>query len=181
MSSLQDLGKIGLMVQCPACEEEFSLKDAEIFDVRQPLPSSVNRYFKAREKGLLKEEALLKRKLAKLAGELDKKRKECSKLSLKVRNQPVRLKITTQSVNLGFILEKILPSTPRFKFELADCRALFTPVDYVSFNGHTRTGRVDSITFLEIKTGDAQLQKNQKSIRDAVGQRRLEIQTYSHK
>jgi len=40
---------------------------------------------------------------------------------------------------------------------------------------------VDSITFLEIKTGDAQLQKNQKSIRDAVGQRRLEIQTYSHK
>jgi len=181
MSSLQDLGKIGFMVQCPACEEEFPLKEAKIFDVRQPLPSSLNRYFKAREKGLLKEEAALKRKLAKLAGELDKKRNECSKLSLKVRNQPIVLKTVTQSVNFGQILEKILPSTPRFKFVLTDCRALFTPVDYVSFNGHTRSGRVDSISFIEIKTGNAQLQKNQQSVRDAVGQRRLEIQTYSHK
>jgi predicted Holliday junction resolvase-like endonuclease len=70
-------------------------------------------------------------------------------------------------VSIGKIVEKIVPAYRDFNFPLSDCRPLFEPIDMLVFNGVSNHA-VDSITFLEIKTGKAQLSKREKSIKEAV-------------
>jgi len=50
---------------------------------------------------------------------------------------------------------------------LSDCRPLFEPIDMVVFNGAT-SNHVNSITFLEVKTGNARLNEHQRMVRDAI-------------
>lgn len=49
-----------------------------------------------------------------------------------------------------------------------DCRALFEPIDYVAFAGLSRTGRVERLGFLDVKTGGAGLNRHQKAVKEAV-------------
>jgi predicted Holliday junction resolvase-like endonuclease len=118
------------------------------------------------------------------AMELLKEKKDFSKerkLELKDRAQKKSQKIetTTQSVNIGFILERLAPSLQGFRFDKNDCRSLFDPIDYVIFEGLNKTGSVQRIIFTDIKTGDARLKKSQKQIRQVVDERKVEFRTYN--
>lgn len=75
-------------------------------------------------------------------------------------------------VNIGKIIEKVVPAYKDFRMPLNDCRALFEPIDLIVFNGASKS-MVDYITFLEIKTGEARLNQHQKAIKHAIDDKKV--------
>lgn len=73
----------------------------------------------------------------------------------------------------GKTLEKLVPFLEKFGHNPHDVRWLGDPVDLVVFDGYSASGRkdVDRITFVEVKSGDSDLQAGQKKIRDAIRRR----------
>jgi len=70
-------------------------------------------------------------------------------------------------VGFGKTLEKMIHLHKDFNFPVEDCSFLAEPLDVIIFNG-IATNHVNHITFMEIKTGKANLNKHQRMIRDAV-------------
>ncbi|MBU0536460.1 MAG: hypothetical protein KKE20_05815 [Nanoarchaeota archaeon] len=85
--------------------------------------------------------------------------------------------ITTKSVNIGKNLEKVLPTMKDFKLELPDCRFLADPIDLITFNGFSKN-KVESISFIEVKSGAATLNKRQKSIKDAIEDKKMSYKVF---
>lgn len=143
-------------VECPCCSEEVSLRKAEMFFNDEFTPRG---------------EEIYRQKLEEIA----EKRK-----ALKALRKAISIKSenTAQAVNIGYILERIAPTLPGFGFHHNDCRALFDPIDYVVFEGLSKRGLVERITFADIKTGAAKLSKKQKQIRAAVTDGGVDLQTY---
>jgi len=79
-----------------------------------------------------------------------------------------RAQSTAAAVNLGKIIEKIMPSFSTFTHAPGDCRAIFEPIDYLVFSGLTKSREVEKLVFIDIKTGGARLTKGQKSIQQVV-------------
>ena len=79
------------------------------------------------------------------------------------------------SVGIGKIVEDVLPAYENFPFNICDCRGLFEPIDTIVFNGLTQ-GNVDHITFVEMKYAGSSLKTHQRRIRDAVREKRVEVQ-----
>ena len=67
----------------------------------------------------------------------------------------------SSEVRLGHIAETLAPFLDQFDFEPEQCTFLGQPIDYISFGD-------DEITFVEIKSGNSQLNKKQRHIRDLV-------------
>jgi predicted Holliday junction resolvase-like endonuclease len=107
--------------------------------------------------------------------ELDKKEKDLlfqlgnleSKLLEETEN---RRKVVSQKksseVRLGFIAETLAPFLDQFEFEPEECTFLGKPVDYISFGEQ-------QITFIEIKSGNAKLNSNQKRIKKQVEDKKV--------
>ena len=89
------------------------------------------------------------------------------KLRKEQREKPERVERAAVSVNIGKIVEKIIPSFGEFPYQRGDCRALFEPIDYVIFKGLCRKNPV-GIEIVDVKTGKAQLTPGQRGIRDAI-------------
>jgi predicted Holliday junction resolvase-like endonuclease len=136
-----------LQASCPHCEESFPLAAAQLFDARRPLEGSALEKLKAQQEALAEGRAELKARREK---------------------GPERSRVGAESGNIGKVVEKVAPSLPGFSLEAGDCRALFEPIDYVVFNGLTRTGRIDSLRFVDVKSQGARLNARQKLIRAAV-------------
>jgi predicted Holliday junction resolvase-like endonuclease len=79
-----------------------------------------------------------------------------------------RAEATAHAVNLGKIIEKIVPSFAAFNCNTGDCRARFEPVDYLIFSGLTEKASVEALYFVDVKSGGARLNSSQRLIRDAV-------------
>ena len=111
---------------------------------------------------------------------LDKLGNEERKLSLQQLTAKKKQKIenTTQSVNMGFILERLAPVLEEFRFNKNDCRSLFDPIDYVIFDGLHKNGKVQKIFFIDIKSGAAKLKKNQKAIKTKIEEKKVEFKLY---
>jgi len=142
---IKNLKKSDLWAEHPKCGGEFKLSDAILFDGTKPFP-----------KEALDAQQMFAERLKERKKELEKKKK-----NLKEKASH------TKSVNVGQLLEKVLPTLKDFKWELSDCRFMGKPIDLIAFNGLS-LNRIKSISFIEVKTGNAQLKKNQKSIRDAI-------------
>ena len=82
------------------------------------------------------------------------------------------------SVNIGFILERLAPTMGSFRFKHNDCRSLFDPIDYVIFEGLAEKGRVDKIFFIDIKTGNAKLNKRQKEIKAVINNKKVNFKKF---
>lgn len=134
-----------MVATCSACGQDFPLSKAILFDGLGKFPDAAE----IRRQQLLAE--------LKVRAEELKKRK----LSVEGAEQKAI------SVGIGKIVEKIVPAYRDFNLPLSDCRPLFEPIDMVVFNGASNNV-VESITFLEIKTGKAQLGKREKAIKLAV-------------
>ena len=76
----------------------------------------------------------------------------------------------------GQLVEQLVPVLPDFLFDAADARFLGAPIDYVVFDGYT-VGEDIEIVLVEIKTGNAQLSKGERRIREAVRQGRIRFET----
>ena len=85
--------------------------------------------------------------------------------------------ITTKAVNIGKNLEKILPTLKDFTWELSDCRFIGDPLDMITFNGLS-SNKIDSISFIEVKSGAARLNSHQKMIRDAINDKKVSYKEF---
>jgi len=141
---------------CPTCGEGIKLKDSSLFSLDN---------FNAQAKQLLNEK---KEELKIQREEISKKKSATQK----------RVETTTGSVNMGFILERLAPVLEYFPFDKNDCRSLFDPIDYVIFEGLQKTGKVQKIFFVDIKSGKAKLKANQKAIKQMIEQKKVEFKNY---
>ena len=146
----------GFKANCPTCGESIKLKDASLFSVDN---------FNAQAKQLLNE----KKEELKIQREAISKKKSSTQQ---------RVETTTNSVNMGFILERLAPVLEHFPFDKNDCRSLFDPIDYVIFEGLQKTGKVQKIFFVDIKSGKAKLKANQKAIKQMIEQKKVEFKNY---
>ena len=64
-----------------------------------------------------------------------------------------------------------------FKWQLPDCRFLGDPIDLLTFNGLS-VNNIDSISFIEVKSGKARLNKHQKLVKEAVEDNRVKYRVF---
>lgn len=152
---IQKLKESNLYAECP-CGGEFKLSQAILFDGTKPFPPKA-----------LEIQKQLKEQLKERGKELKKRKKLATEKSL----------ITTKAVNVGKNLEKILPTLKDFKWELPDSRFLGDPIDLITFNGLS-LGKLNSINFIEVKSGNARLNQHQKSIKDAIEDKRISYKVF---
>ena len=152
---IKKLKASNLYAEC-ICGKEFKLSESIIFDGTKPFP-----------KEALDAQRNLKAELKERGENLKKRRKLATE----------KAEITSKSVNIGQNLEKVLPTMKDFKWKLADCRVLGNPIDLLTFNGFS-TGSVDSVSFIEVKSGAARLNKHQKAIKDAIEDKKVSYKVF---
>jgi predicted Holliday junction resolvase-like endonuclease len=89
----------------------------------------------------------------------------------------------SRSVLKGKIAEHMVPLIPDvFRYEPADARFIGAPIDYLIFDGFTRVKdeRVDepiTVILADVKTGNAQLSRTERKIKEAVDTGRVRWET----
>jgi predicted Holliday junction resolvase-like endonuclease len=143
-----------LRIRCPSCSGEFAARRAKLFDAATPLPNHAKKFIEDREHAVTE-----------------------SWTDLKRRKQHARQRPQTaaRTVRIGKVVEKIAATLPEFPAQPADCRSLFEPIDYIVFSGLSTHGEIDSVQFVELKSGRARLSEDQKSIKTAVDSGRVSL------
>ncbi len=168
----------GLMITCSCCDEPFTAKQARLFDIRKPLPRNISTIINNEFAQLSRRMTRVNKDMKTMDGELKRLSEKKRKLKKRKIQRPKEIQVITQRVNIGQIVEKILPATNKFRYETKDCRTLLNPIDYVAFNGLTEKDKIEKISFIEVKTGNANLQKNQKQVKKAIEAGDLEVRLY---
>ena len=137
----------GLYARCRACDADFRLVDADLFDATRALSPRAAEH------------------LTNLNAELKEQRRELTEARLRVQ---LRSETGATAANVGKIVEKIVPSLPGFGLVTEDCRPLFEPIDYIVFHGLVETGCVSALTFIDVKTGRGALSRSQREVRAAI-------------
>ena len=155
---IEDLKNAKLSGQCPHCENEFDLAKTILFDGTEKFP--------------LEAEMSKKELLKQIDGqneEIVKRQNDLKRFQISVDKTSEERAISS---GIGKILEKVLPYYKDFKLPLSDCRFLAEPLDVIVFEGASKND-VKNIIFMDIKTGNATLQKNQRQIRDLVAEKKV--------
>lgn len=144
----------GLRIECPNCNEEFPIRKAKLFSMYDTYPPAVRKLIDKRSATADDLTAELKERKNTLAKDRKKK--------------PEKITVSAQASNFGKISEQILPAFLTFPYRQNECRALFEPVDYIVFRNLLRSGRIDVIKFVDVKTGGGRLTTDQKRIRNRI-------------
>ena len=152
---IRQLKNSNLWAESP-CGHEFQLSKAILFDGTKPLI-----------KEAMEQKQVLLDELKKREEDLAKQKKNATSKALS----------TTKAVNIGKNLEKISPTLKNFKWELPDCRFIGDPFDLITFNGLS-INNINSISFIEIKSGKARLNAHQKMIKDAIEDKKILYQEF---
>jgi predicted Holliday junction resolvase-like endonuclease len=155
---LQKSSAISASWACPVCNEDFRLADAALFALSGEPPDAA---------------------LAAIAAMRERIKERKSNLAKARERMTARAEKTAHAVNLGKIIEKIVPSFSSFSYSSGDCRALFEPVDYLIFSGLASRGLVDSLLFVDVKSGKARLTNMQRDIKDRVEAGAVKFDTHS--
>ncbi len=135
-----------LTAQCPKCDGEFKLAKALLFDGTKSFPTEAETVrLSLLEMFNEREEQLKKRKIS--ADVLAEKK--------------------AIEVGFGKIIEKFIPAYKNLNLQFAECRPLFDPIDLIVFDGLLDRS-INHVSFLEVKSGNSQLNKHQKLIKKAV-------------
>jgi len=97
--------------------------------------------------------------------ELADRRAELARKKLAAATRP---RIAAEAVNIGKVVEKIAPSLPGFPVTSSDCRSLLEPIDYVVFRGLSARGQIDSLIFVDVKSGRSRLSYTQSQVKSLV-------------
>jgi predicted Holliday junction resolvase-like endonuclease len=81
----------------------------------------------------------------------------------------------SRSVLLGEVYEKIAPFLPEFPYAARDMVFVGKGVDYIVFDGLSE-GKLERIVFLELKSGQSRLSKNELMIREAIRGNKVDYQ-----
>lgn len=134
------------------------MRRARLFDATRLLPDNAVAY-------LTKERAALKE----------------DRRTLRAQRGDLKRRSFTSAVTsgIGQTLEMLTPSLPGLPVAAEDCRVLLKPIDYVAFNGATR-GQVSAITFVEVKTGEQRLSREQRAIKTAIENGAISLRVADH-
>lgn len=102
-------------------------------------------------------------------------KQEYEKLKLKLTKLAAKRSL---AVNVGLVVEEVAPGLSTFPFNGGDCRTLLKPIDYLIFDGLSETGKVKELHFAELKTGASKLNDNQKQVKQAVENHKVEFKTF---
>ena len=94
----------------------------------------------------------------------------------RIKQSVVKALNAQRSVVKGNVWEQIAPHLPEFEYNPADARFLGNPVDYIVFSGMSDGEDMD-VVIIDVKTGKAQLNQNQRRIRDAINKGRVSFKT----
>ncbi|MEK6910587.1 MAG: Holliday junction resolvase-like protein [Nanoarchaeota archaeon] len=153
---IQLLKESDIYAEHSGCGGEFKISEALLFDGTKPFP------FEAIEVQKNLEEALNKRQ---------------EELKKGMKRATTGAENTAKSVNVGKLLEKVFPTMSDFEWELSDCRFLGEPIDLIIFHGLT-AGKVESIRFLEVKSGKAKLNEHQKQVKEAIENNKVRYEEF---
>ncbi len=135
---------------CPSCQGLFRLSEVELF------------FIPDRKDDFLTE---LRKKEFELEDRVRSERQDAIKRS--------------RSALMGNLFESVRPFLPEFNHHPGDLRSIWDPVDYISFNGLALNRDVESITFVEIKSGRSTLSGVERSIQHAVERGKVNFETVS--
>ena len=142
-----------LYAECPSCNESFKLGDAFLFDGTKSFPP----------------EALEVR--TRLLNDFEQQKKDFEKRRKSLIDTK-KSEIGARAVNIGQKMEVFFPILKDFKWALPDCRFLGEPIDMLTFNGCCNN-KIESMSFIEVKTGNARLNSHQKAVKDAVNDKKV--------
>lgn len=150
----------GLKLECPHCEGAFSVKRAKLFGMFESYPKRARDLMRSRMDATqdLKSEIKARRK----------------RLNADKKVKAARITVASEATNFGQISEHIIPAFQSFPYIQSECRALFKPIDYIVFRGLAKKGRVDLLTFVDVKTGGGRLTPKQREVRDCIAEGRLQ-------
>lgn len=83
----------------------------------------------------------------------------------------------SRSVLKGQFSEHLSPFEKDFPADPSECRFLGAPVDFIAFKGLNQK-EVEEIIFVEVKSGNSQLSKSERSIKKAVENKRVSFKEY---
>ena len=136
---------------CPTCNELFRMSEVELF------------YIPDRKKDFLTE---LRKKQLELHHQIATEREDAIKRS--------------RSSLMGRLFETVRPFLPEFSHHPGDLRSIWNPVDFVSFNGLALNRCVESITFVEVKSGRSTLTGVERSVREAIEHGKVSFESVTH-
>ena len=143
---IDDLQKSNVTARCNHCNSSSPLSKYSLFDGTKDFPESIQNIINQYETILTEKHETLDKQIMRTDEGAEKKAIE---------------------VGFGKIIEKIIHLHKDFNIPLEDCRFLAEPLDVIVFNGSSQNN-VNNITFMEIKSGAARLNKHQRMIRDAI-------------
>ena len=188
--------------RCPSCGTPFRLSDAAISSSPEPPKDWLRRLQKQQERlddwegelGLRKSdldnredtvadrerdvrdgEYRLERDAKKRVQEILRSKTEVQALIRTANREAVK---RSRATLLGKMLERVAPCFRKFYYDPRDMRSICDPVDYVLFDGLTIDRRVDHIRFIEVKCGTSRVTPAQRSVREAVEKRRIEMEVW---
>lgn len=84
----------------------------------------------------------------------------------------------SRSVLAGQVYEQIAPLLPGFPCDINNVQFIGRPVDFVGFCTDSKSGNVEEIVFIEVKSGGSTLSAREKSVREAVEKHRVRYVEY---
>ena len=85
--------------------------------------------------------------------------------------------LKSRSVLSGMFSEQLAPFLPNFNFKPTECRFLGKPVDFIVFKG-LDDKKVNEVVFVEVKSGKGKLSLVEKSLREAIKNKKVSWQEY---
>lgn len=83
----------------------------------------------------------------------------------------------SRAVLSGQFSEQIAPYLPNFPFKPTEARFIGKPIDFVVFKGMDDK-KIDEVVFVEVKSGQSQLSKVEKTLKSAVENKKVSWHEY---
>lgn len=90
---------------------------------------------------------------------------------LMLENNRIAYQKRSSEVRLGKTVENVAPFFNEWPYDPSNFRFLGSPIDGVSFND-------DEVVFVEVKTGQAKLSRNQNKIRELIKNGKIRFMTF---
>lgn len=155
-----------LQQQITALKEEFGTKQLATLTEHQHLLEQKQHTISELNQRLMEQETAFKLSLDKA-----------------IKDAQTRSNNAQRHVIKGQISEKFVPFMAGFEYSPADCRFMGEPIDYVVFHrlhdcvdGQASFDEV-SVVFLEVKTGQAKLNKRQQVLKEVIARGQVKFET----
>jgi len=88
--------------------------------------------------------------------------------------------LKSRAVLTGQFSEQLAPYFPDFPYNPNECKFIGKPIDFVVFKGldNKENPQIDEIVFVEVKSGKSKLSKFEKSVKEAVEDKRVRFEEY---